>query len=154
MTKNQILILFQRGSYWTSDLHILRWVPFTAVIDRRWRGRRMSARWLITRASYTRPPHRMDTIRVQLLPLQASINMYEFVGYFHERCFVCNSPWASIHTPYSDIPEGCVLVYPQNAHVFTFSDRLLTISHAMYLVFNKVSSDQAKITVFLQLLYV
>ena len=30
------------------------------------------------------------------------------------------------------IPEGCVLVGPQNARFFIFSDRLLTISHAMH----------------------
>ena len=40
-------------------------------------------------------------------------------------------------TPYSDIPEGCVLFGPQNARFFIFSDHLLSISHAMYLVSNK-----------------
>ena len=46
-----------------------------------------------------------------------------------------------IVTPYSDIPEGCVLVGPRNSQFLIFSDRLLTISHAMYLVSNKVASN-------------
>ena len=46
-------------------------------------------------------------------------------------------------TTVSDIPEGCVLFDPQSARFFTFSDRLLIISHAMqmYLVSNKVASN-------------
>ena len=47
--------------------------------------------------------------------------------------------WAMVHillTPYSDIPEGCILVGPQNSHFFIFRDRLLTILHDMYLVPN------------------
>ena len=42
------------------------------------------------------------------------------------------------YTPYSDISEECILVGPQFAWIFTFSDRLLTILHAIYLVSNKV----------------
>ena len=49
------------------------------------------------------------------------------------------SPW--FITPYSDIPEGCVLVGPRNSRFFIFSDRLLAILHAMYLVSNKVASN-------------
>ena len=52
-------------------------------------------------------------------------------------------------TPYSDIPEGCVLVDPRNARSFVFSDCTLTVTHAMYLVSNKVASNDATITVFL-----
>ena len=44
-------------------------------------------------------------------------------------------------TPVSDIPEGCVLFGPRNARIFTFSDRLLIILHAMYSVSNKVASS-------------
>ena len=44
-------------------------------------------------------------------------------------------------TAVSDIPEGRVLVGPRNAQFFIFSDRLLAISHAMYLVSNKVTSN-------------
>ena len=43
------------------------------------------------------------------------------------------------NTAVLDIPEGCVLVGPQNARFFIFSDRLLAILHAMYLVSNKVA---------------
>ena len=57
-------------------------------------------------------------------------------------------------TAVSEIPKGCVLVSPQNALFFTFSDRLLTISHAMYLVSNKVTSNRTKITVFLHISYI
>ena len=51
-------------------------------------------------------------------------------------------------TVYSDIPEGCVLVGPQFARIFTFSDRLLTILHAMYLVSTKDALNKTKTTVF------
>ena len=40
-----------------------------------------------------------------------------------------------------NIAEGCVLVGPRNVRFFIFSDCLLTILHAMYLVSNKVSSN-------------
>ena len=43
-------------------------------------------------------------------------------------------------TPYLDIPEGCVIVDPQSARFFAFSNCLLKNSHAMYLVSNKVAS--------------
>ena len=55
--------------------------------------------------------------------------------------------------PSSDIPEGCVLVGPRNSRFFIFSDQLLAILHAMYLVSNKVASNEAKITVFLHISY-
>ena len=51
------------------------------------------------------------------------------------------------------IPEGCVLVGPRNSRFSIFSDRLLTVSHAIYLVSNKVASNYAKITVFLHISY-
>ena len=47
----------------------------------------------------------------------------------------------TVTTAYSDIPEGCVLFGPRNAHFFTFSDSILTILHSMYLVSNKVASN-------------
>ena len=56
-------------------------------------------------------------------------------------------------TAVSDIPEECVLVGPRNARIFIFSDRILTIPRAMYLVSNKVASNEAKITVFLPISY-
>ena len=56
-------------------------------------------------------------------------------------------------TAVSDIPERCVLVGPQSAQFFTFSDRLLTIPHAIYLVFNKNALNWTKITGFLHILY-
>ena len=56
-------------------------------------------------------------------------------------------------TPYSNITEGCVLVVPQNSRIFIFSDRILTILQAMYLVSNKVTSNEAKNTVFLHISY-
>ena len=52
------------------------------------------------------------------------------------------------------IPEGCVLVGPRNARFFTFSDSLLTILHAIYLVSDKVASNRAKITVFSHISYI
>ena len=60
---------------------------------------------------------------------------------------------ATLVTVYSDIPDGCVLFGPGNARFFIFSDSLLAISHAMYLVSNKVALSQAKITVFLHISY-
>ena len=54
-------------------------------------------------------------------------------------------------TPYSDIPEGCVLVGLRSSRFFIFGDRSLTISHATYLVSSKVASNEAKITVFLHI---
>ena len=59
-----------------------------------------------------------------------------------------------LYTAISDIPEGWVLVSPQNARFFIFSDRLLTISHAMYLVSNKVTSNRTEITIFLHISYI
>ena len=56
--------------------------------------------------------------------------------------------------PYSYIPEGCIIFGPQSALIFTFSDRFLTILHAIYLVSNKVALNQAKNTVFLHLSYI
>ena len=56
-----------------------------------------------------------------------------------------------LFTPYSDIPEGYVLVGTRKSRFFTFSDRLLAISHAIHLVSNKVASNQAKITGFLHI---
>ena len=47
--------------------------------------------------------------------------------------------------------EGCVLVGHCIARFLIFSDRLLNILLAMYLVSNKVASNPAKITVFLHL---
>ena len=61
--------------------------------------------------------------------------------------------WSLVNMVYSDIQEGCVLFGPRNSRFFIFSDRILTISHAMYLVSNKVASNEAKITVFLHFLY-
>ena len=45
------------------------------------------------------------------------------------------------YMPYLDIPEGCVLVGPQNSTFFIFNDRILTILQAMYLVSNNVASN-------------
>ena len=61
---------------------------------------------------------------------------------------VCSS-----HTAYSEIPEVCVLFGSRNSRFFIFSDHSLTILHAMYLVSNKVASNQAKIIVFLHISY-
>ena len=56
-------------------------------------------------------------------------------------------------TAYSDILEGRIFFGPRNARFFIFSDFLLTILHALYLVSNKVASNGAKITIFLHILY-
>ena len=56
-------------------------------------------------------------------------------------------------TPYLEVPEGCVLVCHSIARFLIFSDRLLNILLAMYLVSNKVASNPDKITVFLHLSY-
>ena len=70
----------------------------------------------------------------------------------HQRQGVCSTkPKDFQDTPYLDKPEGCVLFVPQNSQIFIFSNGLLTILHAVYLVSNKVASNQAKITVFLHL---
>ena len=61
--------------------------------------------------------------------------------------------WEALSTPYSDIPEGCVLSGPESAQIFTFSQHLLKILNAMYLVPSKVASNQAKIATFLHLSY-
>ena len=58
------------------------------------------------------------------------------------------------NTAVSDIPEGCVLVGPRNARFFTFSDRLLTILHSIYLVSNKVTSNRTKTAIFLHISYI
>ena len=61
------------------------------------------------------------------------------------------------YTAVSDIPEGCVLavlVGPRNSQFFTFSDRLLTISHAIYLISNKVTLNRTRIAVFLYISYI
>ena len=71
----------------------------------------------------------------------------EFFIYF---LFFCGDRIGHI-TPYLDIPEGCVLFVPQNARFFIISDRILIISHAMYLVSNKVASNYAEIAVFLHM---
>ena len=68
--------------------------------------------------------------------------------------WVCVEVYMGVCTAVSDILEGCVLVGPRNARFFTFSDRLLTISHAMYLVSNKATSNRTKITVFLHISYI
>ena len=47
----------------------------------------------------------------------------------------------AVTTAVLDIPERYVLVSPRNSRIFIFSDRLLTISHPMYLVSNKVASN-------------
>ena len=52
------------------------------------------------------------------------------------------------------VPEGCVLVGPQSAWCFTFSDLFLTILLTMHLVSNKVDSNRTKITVFLHISYI
>ena len=44
-------------------------------------------------------------------------------------------------TAISDIPKGCVLFGLLIARLFIFSDRLLNILLAMYLVSNKVASN-------------
>ena len=67
--------------------------------------------------------------------------------------FIINIFPSPSNTAYSDITEGCVLFGPRNSRFFIFSDHLLTITHAMYLLSNKVASNQAKITVFLHVLY-
>ena len=54
-----------------------------------------------------------------------------------------------LSTAISDIPEGCDLFGPRNAPIFIISDRLLPISHAMYLDSKKVALNKAKNTVFL-----
>ena len=48
---------------------------------------------------------------------------------------------ASSVTAILDIPEGCVLVGHEIARFFIFSDQLLNILLAMYLVSNKVASN-------------
>ena len=55
-------------------------------------------------------------------------------------------PWLILkvllsRTPYSDISEGCILFGPLNSRFFIFNERLLMISHAVYLVSNKVASN-------------
>ena len=58
-----------------------------------------------------------------------------------------------LFTPYSDIPEGCVLFGPRDSRFCIFSDNLFTILHAMHLVSNKVASNQAKITTRFHILF-
>ena len=48
-----------------------------------------------------------------------------------------------IHTAVSNILAGRVLVGPQYARIFTFSNHLLMILHAMYLLSNNVVSNEA-----------
>ena len=57
-------------------------------------------------------------------------------SYLQVVLFVSRRPF---NTPYLDIPEGRVLVGLQNLRIYIFSDRLLAILHAMYLVSNKVA---------------
>ena len=47
----------------------------------------------------------------------------------------------TLFTAISDIPEGCILFGLLIARLFIFSDRLLNILLAMYLVSNKVASN-------------
>ena len=55
------------------------------------------------------------------------------------RCFEALD--VMISTAVLGIPEGCVLVGPLSLRILIFSDHILTILHAMYLVSNKVASN-------------
>ena len=85
------------------------------------------------------PMERKEYLRIaiELIP-QEFMDLYDLHDKVKNGYVYCEIV-RGMYTPISDIPEGCVLFGLLIARFFIFSDRLLNILLAMYLVSNKVA---------------
>ena len=71
------------------------------------------------------------------------------MGVPKEVCLVLHIVQVGKYQVILDYPGGGTYISPEGYLIFTFDDHLLTISHAMYLVSNKVALNKTKNTIFL-----